>query len=105
MQMIEDAAKDLQNEFGVGVVAENYYEIPRAAAEQIQKRVADLATSKEQEAMLLYNALKEVAEETKPTFGPESIANITQKNDGLRHGHRGDLPVDSDTRRRFEACF
>ena len=79
MQMIEDAAKDLQNEFGVGVVAENYYEIPRAAAEQIQKRVADLATSKEQEAMLLYNALKEVAEETKPTFGPESIANITQK--------------------------
>jgi len=79
MQMIEDAARDLQNELGVGVVAENYYEIPRAAAEQIQKRVSDLATSKEQEAMLLYNALKEVAEETKPTFGPESIANITQK--------------------------
>jgi hypothetical protein len=79
MQMIEDAAKDLQNELGVGVVAENYYQIPRAAAEQIQKRVSDLATSKEQEAQLFYNALKEVAEETKPTFGPKSIENITQK--------------------------
>ena len=78
MEMIESAARDLQNELGVGVVAENYYQVPAEAGAEIQKIVADLAADKNEQSQLIYDALKQAQDESKPRFGPEAIKRITQ---------------------------